>query len=66
MSLGNTQDALQQRRILKESDVEISERAFNLLIGGVLLWGFLLNFAMVTLFGNRIAYFIADIGFFSI
>ena len=65
MTFGNTQEALERRRVLHQGDVEISERAFNLLIGGVLLWGFLLNFAMVALFGDRVAYWIMDSGPFA-
>lgn len=59
MSFGNNQQALEQRRYLKHGDIEISERAFNLIIGGVLAWGFFLNYIMVALFGNQIAYFAA-------
>lgn len=59
MSLGNNQQAIEQRRYLKYGETEISERAFNLIIGGVLAWGFFLNYIMVALFGDRIAYFAA-------
>ena len=55
MALGNTQMILNERRMLRDGDVEISERAFNLLIGGVLLWGFGLNYLTVTLFGEQVA-----------
>lgn len=55
MALGNTQMILAERRNLREGDVEISERAFNLLIGGVLLWGFGLNYLTVALFGEQVA-----------
>ena len=53
MALGNTQMILAERKALREGDVEISERAFNLLIGGVLLWGFGLNYLTVALFGQQ-------------
>lgn len=59
MSIGNSQQALESRRHLNPGDVEISERAFNLIIGGVLAWGFLLNYIMVEFFGDRIAYWTA-------
>ncbi len=36
------------RSLLQEGDVEISERAYNLVIGGVLLYGFLVNCFMVA------------------
>ena len=55
MALGNTGAILEERKYLREGDVEISERAFNLIIGGMLLWGFLLNFLTVALFGDQIA-----------
>ena len=38
MALGNSQMILAERRTLREGDVEISERAFNLIIGAMLLW----------------------------
>ena len=54
MALGNTQTILAERKQLRDGDVEISERAFNLIIGAMLLWGFLLNFATVALFGEQV------------
>ena len=54
MALGNTQMILDERKMLREGDVEISERAFNLIIGGMLLWGFGLNFLTVSLFGEQV------------
>ena len=59
MALGNSQMILAERRFLREGDVEISERAFNLIIGGMLLWGFALNFATVALFGEQVARMVA-------
>lgn len=53
---------LEERKVLQPGQVEITERAFNLLIGAVLLWGFLLNYLMVTLFGEQITQFVARIG----
>lgn len=55
MSIGNTPEALAQRRYLKQGETEISERAFNLIIGLILAWGFGLNYLMVSLFGDQIA-----------
>lgn len=55
MALGNSEMILAQRKNLREGEVEISERAFNLLIGGMLLWGFGLNYLMVSLFGAQVA-----------
>ena len=54
MALGNSKAIFAERRALREGDVEISERAFNLIIGAMLLWGFLLNFATVALFGEQV------------
>ena len=59
MSIGNTPEALAQRRYLRQVETEISERAFNLIIGLVLTWGFGLNYLMVSLFGNQIAFWAA-------
>lgn len=60
MRFGNNSETLAQRRILQEGSVEISERAFNAIFGGVLLWGLLLNYAIVALFGNRFIYVAAN------
>ena len=54
MALGNSQMILAERKYLRDGDTEISERAFNLIIGGMLLWGFLLNYATVALFGEQV------------
>ena len=54
MALGNSQALFAERQYLREGEVEISERAFNLIIGAMLLWGFLLNFATVALFGDKV------------
>ena len=53
MALGNT-EAILKRKYVQEGEVEISERAFNLIIGGMLLWGFFLNFVTVSLFGEQV------------
>ena len=37
MALGNTQSILEEHKYLHEGEVEISERAFNLIIGGMLM-----------------------------
>ena len=39
---------VRDRSLLQEGDVEISERAYNLVIGGVLLYGFLVDCFMVA------------------
>lgn len=54
MALGNSAKIYEEKKYLAAGDVEISERSFNLIIGGVLLWGFLLNYLMVALFGAQI------------
>ena len=54
MALGNSQMILAERKYLRDGDTEISERAFNLIIGCMLLWGFLLNYATVALFGEQV------------
>lgn len=59
MALGNSKNMLSERRFLREGEVEISERAFNLIIGGMLLWGFLLNYITVAMFGRQVMYMVA-------
>jgi len=54
MALGNTKAILEKSAYPREGEVEISERAFNLIIGGMLLWGFLLNYITVSFFGERV------------
>lgn len=54
MALGNTQSILDKRKTLAEGEVEISERAFNLIIGAMLLWGFFLNYVTVAAFGRQV------------
>lgn len=46
------QDRYMSRTHLQEGDVEISERAYNLVIGGTLLYGFLVNCFMVAFLGD--------------
>lgn len=60
--IGNTNKLIEERKYLREGDRELSERAFNLVIGGVLLWGFALNYLMVTLFSQQIMDFVASVG----
>ena len=59
MAIGNSAKIYEEKKYLKAGDTEISERSFNLIIGGVLLWGFLLNFLMVALFGAQITRMVA-------
>ncbi|MBR4234743.1 MAG: US12 family protein [Clostridia bacterium] len=54
MTIGNTRQALAERRVLREGDVEISRRAYNMIIAGMLLWGFLLNYLIVTLWSGAV------------
>ena len=61
-ALSNSSQLLEERQYLRDGETEISERAFNLIIGGVLLWGFLLNCLMVTLFGVQINRMVSDMG----
>lgn len=53
MALGNTKVILEKSACLPEGEAQISERAFNLIIGGMLMWGFLLNYLTVTLFAEQ-------------
>lgn len=54
MALGNTKTIFEDRKYVREGETELSERAFNLVIGGMLLWGFLLNYLTVALFGEQV------------
>jgi len=53
MALGNSEAILKRSKTIQEGDVQISERAFNLIIGGMLIWGFLLNYVTVALFADK-------------
>lgn len=53
MALGNTKVILEKSAYVPEGEAQISERAFNLIIGGMLMWGFLLNYLTVTLFAEQ-------------
>lgn len=60
--LRNSSELLAERQYLRSGETEISERAFNLIIGGVLLWGFLVNYVMVTAFGPQIIRMVESMG----
>ena len=60
MAIGNSAKIYERKQYLREGETEISERSFNLIIGGVLLWGFVLNFLMVTFFGAQITRMVAN------
>lgn len=59
MALGNTKAILEKSAYLHQGETEISERAFNLIIGGMLLWGFLLNYLTVALFSEQVLRLVA-------
>ena len=54
MTIGNTKEALEERKSYREGDIAINLRQYNLLIGGLLLWGFALNYLIVVLCGDSI------------
>ena len=54
MALGNSEAIIKRSKTLQEGEVQISERAFNLIIGGMLMWGFLLNYLTVALFADKV------------
>ena len=62
MAIGNSTQIYEERRYLREGETEISARAFNLIIGGVLLWGFLLNYLMVAFLEPQIHSLVAGAG----
>ena len=59
MALGNTKTIFEERNFVPEGETELSERAFNLVIGGMLMWGFLLNYLTVALFGPQVISMVA-------
>ena len=61
MAIGNSAKVYEEKRYLKAGEVEIPERSFNLIIGGVLLWGFVLNYLMVALYGAQISQMMASV-----
>ena len=63
MAFGNTNQSLEARRVLPEGATELSERAFNMVIGGVLLWGFLMNYLMVQFFTPQVYRLVYQIGY---
>ena len=62
MALGNTEKIFAERGVLREGERELSERTFNLIIGGMLLWGFLLNYLIVALFERNVGRLLATTG----
>jgi len=61
MSFGNTAESLARRKYLARGEKAVSERTFNLIIGLVLTWGFLMNWLMVTAFGRQIAVWASNV-----
>ena len=59
MALGNSKTIYEERNFVPEGETELSERAFNLVIGGMLMWGFLLNYLTVALFGQQVMAMVA-------
>ena len=57
MTIGNTKQSLAQRTVYRDGDIKLNVRQFNLLIGGLLLWGFLLNFLTVHFRGDKVVSF---------
>lgn len=62
MTFGNTNEALQERSVYHQGERLLSEREFNLILGGTLLWGFALNWLMIKLFSVQIFEMVADMG----
>ena len=59
MALGNTQAILEKSRMSVPEESQISERAYNLIIGAMLLWGFFLNYVTVAAFGRQVMTMVA-------
>lgn len=55
MTIGNSTESLELRKIIQEGDTLVSRRVFNLIIGGLVLWGLLLNYIIVSLFGPAVS-----------
>ena len=54
MALNGTSTLIAQKQVLEEGEVEISQRKYNMIIGGMLMWGFLLNYVTVAAFGQQV------------
>ena len=59
MALGNTQAIIEKSRMSVPEESQISERAYNLIIGAMLLWGFFLNYVTVAAFGRQVMAMVA-------
>lgn len=59
MALGNTQAIIEKSRMNVAEESQISERAYNLIIGAMLLWGFFLNYVTVAAFGQQVMAMVA-------
>ena len=57
MTIGNTKESLAERKVYRDGDIKLNVRQYNLLIGGLLLWGFLLNFLTVHFLGDKVISF---------
>lgn len=62
MAFGNMGAMLEERQFAKQGEQVLSERAFNLVIGGMLVWGFALNYLMVALFSDSINRLLSSAG----
>lgn len=59
MALGNTQAIIEKSSLNVPEESQISERAYNLIIGAMLLWGFFLNYITVAAFGQQVTAMVA-------
>lgn len=57
MEIGNSEFVLGLKQVLRDGDKAVSRRTFNLIIGGMVLLGFLLNYLTVVLAGEAVARF---------
>jgi len=62
MQFGNTKEALIEKSQPREGDRLISERSFNAILGGTLLYGFALNWVMVKFFSRQAIELVWNIG----
>ncbi len=60
-SFGNTKESLAERAVYREGDIMLNVKQYNLLIGGLLMWGFALNFLIVRFWGGAVYNFASQV-----
>lgn len=61
MAISISKEQFEKRKTVQEGEHEISTAAYNAIIGGLLLWGLLLNYAMVVFLTDPILRLVGNI-----